>query len=64
MAQNQLLEELKEIKKEINSIKKNMVDKDMILSQDDFDALTETAREKKAGKLIDSEQIEKEFGIC
>lgn len=61
MAKTQLLEELKAIRKELASIKKNMIDKDMILSNDDINALMETAKEKKDGKLISLKEIEKEL---
>jgi hypothetical protein len=57
-----LLQEIKNLKKEVHSIRLNMVDKDMILSQDDINALQETAKEKKAGKLISLEKIQKELG--
>ncbi|MBW2984107.1 hypothetical protein KY361_03275 [Candidatus Woesearchaeota archaeon] len=62
MKNKELIQELKEIKSEIHTIKVNMVDKDMVLSQDDFESLAETTKEKKAGKLISLDKIEKELG--
>ena len=62
MKNDLLIQEIREIKKDIRAIKVNMVDKDMVLSQDDFDSLYETAKGKKSGKLISLEQIEKELG--
>ena len=62
MKETQIVQELKDIKKQLIFIKRNMIDKDMVLSQDDIDSLTETAKEKKQSKLISLEQIKKELG--
>ncbi len=57
----ELNQNLEKIKKEIHLIRINMADKDMILSKEDYKSLAETAKEKKSGKLIDFEEIEKEL---
>ena len=57
----EVMQELKDIKEELSFIRKQMVDKDMILTRDDFEALEETASEKKQGKLVSIEDIEKEL---
>ena len=62
MTKSKVIHELKEIKKELASLKKNMVDKDMVINEEDFKALCEAAKEKKKGKLISLEEIEKELG--
>ena len=58
-----ILTELKSIKKEISFIRDNMVDKDMVLSVEDYEALFETAKAKKEGKLLSLEEVEKELGL-
>jgi hypothetical protein len=62
MAKIQVIEELKAIRKELTSIRKSMVDKDMILTEDDYKALVETAKQKKKGELISLEEVEKDLG--
>ena len=62
MKEMQLIQELREIKKELVYIKSNMVDKDMVLSPEDIESLSETAKEKKQDKLISLEQIQKDLG--
>jgi len=62
MSNQQITQVLEEMKKDIKSIKENMVDKDMILSSDDLQALEETAKAKRTGSLISLEEIEKELG--
>lgn len=52
----QVLEELKEIKGELDYIKKHMVDVDSVMSEDDRKAYEEYLREKKAGKLTAHEK--------
>lgn len=58
-----ILTELRSIRKEISLIKENMVDRDMILSGDDYEALFETAKAKKERKLLSLEEVEKELGL-
>ena len=62
MAKIQVIEELKAIRKELTSIRKSMVDKDMILTEDYYKALVETAKQKKKGELISLEEVEKDLG--
>ncbi|MBI5332425.1 MAG: hypothetical protein HZB65_02545 [Candidatus Aenigmarchaeota archaeon] len=57
------MEKLETIEKELKDIKEHMVDIDSILTEDDYEALLEYRKEKKAGKLISHKQLKKELGI-
>ena len=58
-----ILEDLKEIKKELSFIKEHMVDIDSIMSEEDYRALQEYRKEKKSGKLLSHEQLLKELKL-
>lgn len=53
--------EIRTIKKEVAYLKEHMVDVDSIMTEDDFEALVEYRKEKKAGKLAPHEQLKKEL---
>ena len=59
----QIIAELKTIKGEIEFIKQHMVDVDCIMMREDYEALKEYEKEKKAGKLISSEKLKTELGL-
>ena len=59
----QVLMKLDTIKVELDFIKKNMIDIDSILTEDDYQALMEYRKEKSTDKLISHEQLKKELGI-
>lgn len=63
MAQTEIVNELKSIKKDISFIKKHMVDVDSILTEDDYLALQEYRKEKNANKLTSHAKLKKELGI-
>ena len=50
MASSDVLEELKSIKDDLQYIKENMVDVDMVLTSDEADILAESISEYKSGK--------------
>ena len=60
---SKILNELKEIRIDINFIKNNMVDPDCILTEDDLESIEEAEREYKEGKTISHEQLKKELGL-
>ena len=55
--------ELKEIKKDLDFIKEHMVDIDSVMTEEDYEALIEYRKEKKAGKLTSHEQLKEEIGV-
>lgn len=57
----EIFEELKEIKKEINHIKKHMIDIDMVLTSEEDFRLKEALKEYKEGKATKLEDFEKEL---
>jgi len=58
-----VLNKLDTIKVELDFIKRNMVDIDSILTEEDYQALMEYRKEKSSGKLISHEQLKKELGL-
>ena len=63
MSETQVLQKLGEIEKEIRYIKENMLDADSIMTEDDFEALLDYRKDKKAGKLISHVDVKKELGM-
>ncbi len=63
MSETQVLQKLGKIEKEIRYIKENMLDADSIMTEEDFEALLEYRKDKKAGKLISHEDVKKELGM-
>ena len=59
----QVLDELKDIRKELKIIKENMPDKDMFLTAEEERLLAESYENEKKGKLISSKDLRKEIGI-
>lgn len=58
-----ILKKLENLEKEVREIKTRMVDSDSIMTENDYSALIEYRKEKKAGKLISHEHVKKEFGL-
>jgi len=56
-------DDLKAIREDLDFIKANMVDKDSIMTEEDYEALLAYRKEKSSGNLIGQEQLEKELGI-
>jgi len=63
MADVQILNELKEIKKDLKFIKSHMVDRDTVLDEDDKIAIREARKELKEGKTISHEDLKKELRL-
>ncbi len=59
----QITEELKAIRADLNYIKEHMVDVDTILTFDEEKRLNEAIEEHKAGKCTSLEDFEKEMGL-
>ncbi len=59
----QILEKLDAIKSELDYIKENMIDADMILSEDDRTALKKANEEFEKGETISHEDIKRELGL-
>lgn len=55
--------DLEFVKKEIIEIKEHMVDIDSIMTEDDYRALQDYAKEKSEGKLKSHEELKKELGL-
>jgi len=58
-----VLNKLDTIKLELDFIKKNMIDADSILTEEDYQSLVEYRKEKSVGKLISHEQLKKELKL-
>lgn len=63
MTEKQVLQELKDLKKEVIYIKEHMADVDSILTEEDYIALQDYRQEKKEGKLTSHEQLKKELNL-
>jgi len=63
MENQQLLQELKEIKKDIKIIIENMPDKDMFLTSEEEVLLEESYIHEKNKQLISSQSLRKQLGI-
>lgn len=61
--EQQILEKLDKIEKDIASIKTNMVDADSIMTEEDYKALLDYRKEKSSGELVSHEKLKKELGI-
>ena len=61
MAEVQIMQELKEIKKDIKFIKKHMIDIDSILTSEEEKNLEESLKEFKEGRTTSLEDFEKEI---
>ena len=56
--QQELLNELKEIKRELSFIRKHMIDIDTFLTPEEAKRLDESIKEHKAGKTVKLEDFE------
>lgn len=61
MVDGQLIQELKEIKMDLNFIKEHMVDVDTILTPEEEERLEESLRDLRAGKATSLEEFEKQM---
>ncbi len=55
--EQQILQKLESIEKEINDINEHMVDVDTILTEEDYEYLINYREEKKKGKLVSHELL-------
>lgn len=60
---SQIQKDMTAMKREIEGIKKYMVDLDSLMTYDDFKALEDYRREKSRGALIPHEALKKELGL-
>ncbi len=58
-----LKDELSAIRKDLNYIKQHMVDADTIMTEDDYSALLEYRKDKKANNLTSHDQLKEELGV-
>lgn len=63
MANGQLIQELKEIKKDIHFIKEHMFDPDTIMTTEENKIFEQSLKELKEGKTTSLSEIKKEIGI-
>ncbi len=59
----QILNELKAIKAELDFIKENMPDKDMFLTAEEKQLLKESHAHEREGKLVSSKDLRKQLGL-
>ena len=59
----EIIYELKAIRKDLDFIKSHMVDKDSILTEEDYLSLQEYRKDKDSGRLTSHEELKKELGI-
>ena len=60
---NQILNELKAIRKDLEFLKDHMVDIDCIMTEDDYLALNEYRKEKDSDDLVSHEDLRKFLGL-
>ena len=58
-----ILEELKDIKADLDYIKKHIVDIDLVLTDDDIESIKEAEKEFKERRTISHEDLKKELGL-
>ena len=59
----QVMEELKDIKEELEYIREHMVDKDMFLDAEEKQLLEESYEHQRQGKLVSSKELRHELGL-
>ena len=57
--EKQVLEELKEIKQELDTIKDHMVDVDTILTKEEHILLDESIKNEREGKLVPLDKVKR-----
>jgi hypothetical protein len=60
---NQIMNELKSIRKHLEFLKDHMVDIDCIMTEDDYLALNEYRKEKDSDDLVSHEDLRKSLGL-
>jgi len=60
---NQIMNELKAIRKDLDFLKDHMVDIDCIMTEDDYLALNEYRMEKDSGELVSHEDLKISMGL-
>jgi len=60
---NQIMNELKAIRKDLEFLKDHMVDIDCIMTEDDYLALNEYRKEKDSDDLVSHEDLRKSLGL-
>lgn len=60
---NELLEELRKIRLDINTIKNNLVDPDTILTPEEESLLEESYENEEKGELLSSNELKRELGL-
>jgi hypothetical protein len=59
----EILEKLAKLQADMEVLKRNMVDPDCILTEDDLEAIEEAEKEYKEGRTICHEELKKELGL-
>lgn len=62
-AEQQILEKLEKIEKEVVEVKEHMVDADSVMTEEDYQALVSYRKEKVVGKLISNKTMKSRLGI-
>lgn len=60
---DQIMNELKAIRKDLDFLKDHMVDIDCIMTEDDYLALNEYRNEKNSGELVSHEDLKISVGL-
>ena len=60
---NQIMNELKAIRKDLDFLKDHMVDIDCIMTEDDYLALNEYRKEKDSDELVSHEDLKISLGL-
>lgn len=63
MEDERIVSRLGDIEKELEEIKKNMVDIDSIMTEEDYEALLAYRKEKKEGTLTSHDKMKKKLGL-
>ena len=58
-----VINRLNKIEKQISQLKKQIIDEDSIMTEEDYAALLGYRKDKAEGKLISHEEMKKQLGI-
>ncbi len=58
-----LIKKLDKIERDVDEIKKHMIDADSIMTEEDYEALLAYRKEKAEGRLTSHRQLKKELGL-
>jgi hypothetical protein len=61
-SEQEILQKLEKIEKNVEVIKEHMVDSDSIMTEEDYEALLSYRKEKAEGKLVPHDKLKEHLG--